>query len=219
MKVLGVNGSARKTWNTATLLQKALDGAASQGAETKLIHLYDLNFKGCKSCFSCKTKGGKSYGKCASQDDLTPILKEIETADALILASPIYFWGVSGEMKSFIERLVFPFYRYAKPDAPNASLFPRKINTAFIYTMNTTEEQMKAAGGESLAALNKRFLGNVFGKTPESLMSFNTYQFDDYSKIDQERFSEEVKAARRKEFFPQDCEKAFEMGKRFAQSN
>ncbi len=45
MKVIGINGSPRKKWNTSTLLEKALEGAASEGAETELIHLYDLNFK------------------------------------------------------------------------------------------------------------------------------------------------------------------------------
>lgn len=99
MKVLAINGSPRKTWNTATLLNKALEGAASQGAETELIHLYDLNFKGCLSCFACKIKGSKSYGKCAANDDLSPILKKVEEADAIILGSPIYFRTVSGEMK------------------------------------------------------------------------------------------------------------------------
>ena len=46
MKVMAFNGSPRTKWNTATLLKKALEGASSQGAETKLINLYDLNFKG-----------------------------------------------------------------------------------------------------------------------------------------------------------------------------
>jgi len=59
MKVIAINGSPRKKWNTATLLEKALAGAASQGAETELMHLYDLNYKGCISCFACKTIGGK----------------------------------------------------------------------------------------------------------------------------------------------------------------
>ena len=63
MKVIAINGSPRKKWNTAILLEKALEGAASQGADTELVHLYDLDFKGCSSCFSCKLKGGKSYGK------------------------------------------------------------------------------------------------------------------------------------------------------------
>ena len=57
MKVIAFNGSPRKNWNTAMLLEKALEGAKSEGAETELIHLYDLNYNGCISCFACKTKG------------------------------------------------------------------------------------------------------------------------------------------------------------------
>ena len=54
MKVIAVNGSPRKEWNTAAMLEKALAGAADQGAETELIHLYDLKYTGCTSCFACK---------------------------------------------------------------------------------------------------------------------------------------------------------------------
>ena len=118
MKVIAFNGSPRKKWNTATLLAKALEGAASQGAGTELFHLYDLDFKGCISCFACKTKGGKSYGRCAVEDDLRPILKKVLKADAIILGSPIYFGTVSGEMRSFMERLLFPFRPYADPRDP-----------------------------------------------------------------------------------------------------
>jgi multimeric flavodoxin WrbA len=218
MEVIAFNGSPRKTWNTSTLLEKALEGAASQGAETKLVHLYDLDFKGCRSCFGCKTKGGPSYGRCAAKDGLTPILKEIESADALVLGSPIYLGMVSGEMKSFMERLIFPFLRYAKDDDPAPTLFPRKIHTGFIYTMGVTEEQMKKLDYRKDVALNGRFLRRVFGSS-ESLLSFDTYQFDDYSKIDQDRFDPEKKATRRKEQFPLDCRKAFEMGSRLAEGN
>ncbi|MFH1350538.1 MAG: flavodoxin family protein, partial [Pseudomonadota bacterium] len=115
MKVMAFNGSPRKEWNTATLLENALEGAASKGAETELIHLYDLNFKGCVSCFSCKTRGGKSYGRCAVKDDLTPIFDKIGEADGIILGSPIYLGTVTGEMRSFMERLVFPYYTYTNP--------------------------------------------------------------------------------------------------------
>jgi len=65
MKVMAINGSPRKNWNTATLLEKALEGAASEGAETEIVHLYDLEFKGCTSCFACKLKGGKSLARCS----------------------------------------------------------------------------------------------------------------------------------------------------------
>jgi len=197
------------------LLQKAVEGAASQGATVKLIHLYDLDFKGCKSCFGCKTKGGSSYGRCAIKDDLTPILAEIKATDAIILGSPIYFWGVSGEMKSFMERLMFPFYLYRSDNAPVRSLFPKAIHTGVIYTLNTTEERLKEVGYEKQIAVTEMFLKRVFGGS-ESLICSDTYQFDDYSKIDQDRFDEAAKAARRKEQFPQDCGKAFEMGARFA---
>jgi multimeric flavodoxin WrbA len=88
----------------ATLLEKALEGAASQGAKAELIHLYDLTYKGCISCFACKTIGGKSYGRCAVKDELKPIFRKIERADAIILGSPIYIGTVTREMQSFMER-------------------------------------------------------------------------------------------------------------------
>jgi len=215
MKIIAFNGSPRKKWNTATLLEKALEGAASQGAETELIHLYDLNFKGCKSCFSCKTKGGKSYGKCAVKDGLAPILKKVEEADTIILGSPIYYGVVSGEMRSFMERLLFPYMTYTDPPR---SLFPKKINTGFIYTMNATPEDMKRFGFDQHIVLNEKVLHMIFGAS-ESLFSFDTYQFKDYSKVVADRFDPEKKEKRRKEIFPNDCEKAFEMGARFAKKN
>jgi multimeric flavodoxin WrbA len=215
MQIIGFNGSPRKQWNTATLLTKALEGAASQGASTKLVHLYDVDYKGCQSCFSCKKKGGSSYGRCAMRDGLTPLLQEVETADAILLGSPIYLWGVTGEMKSFLERLIFPFYRYAKPDDPVPTLFPKKIRTGFIYTMNVDKQLLKQSGCDKILAQNERFLERVFGHS-ESLFSFDTLQFEDYSKVDQHVFDPQKKAARHKEYFPQDCEQAFEMGRRLA---
>lgn len=212
MKVLFINGSPRKKGNTATLLQKAVDGAISQGAETELIHLYDLNYKGCTSCFACKTKGGKSYGKCGYKDDLTPILEEIETIHAFILGSPLYYATVSGQMKSFMERLLFPYNLYANP---YQTLFPRKIKTGFIYTMNQTKEETKKTGIAQHCRINEILLKFTFGDS-ETLMSYDTYQFEDYSKVVQERFDVNKKAKRREEVFPIDCEKAFEMGARLA---
>ena len=212
MKVMAFNGSPRKKWNTATLLEKTLEGAASQGAKTELIHLYDLNFKGCISCFAYKTKGGKSYGRCAVKDDLTSVFRKIEKADAIILGSPIYFGTVSGEMKSFLERLLFPYSEYTDP--PH-SLFPKKIKTGFIYTMNITEEVMLEWGYVEHFKRHDITLKRIFGDS-EYMCSFDTYQFDDYSKMVATRFDPVKKAQRRREIFPKDCGKAFEMGVRFA---
>ena len=213
MKVIAVNGSPRKTWNTATLLQKALEGAASQGAETELIHLYDLNFKGCGSCFGCKTKGGKSYGRCAMQDDLTPLLQRIEKEDcALILGSPMYFGGVTGEMKSLMERLVFPYLVYSDPPG---SCCPRKIQTGLIYTMNCPEAFIKQVNYDRYFAQNEGMMARILGAC-ESLYSYDTLQFEDYSKMMADWMDPQKKMQRHLEVFPQDCQKAFEMGARFA---
>jgi multimeric flavodoxin WrbA len=212
MKVMAFNGSPRKEWNTATLLGKALEGAASQGAETELIHLYDLNFKGCVSCFKCKTMGGKSYGRCGVKDGLTPVLKRVEAADALILGSPIYFGTVSGEMRSFMERLLFPFLTYTLPPQ---SLFPKKMPAAFIYTMNVTAEMMQEWGYQDHFHKNQGFLEMVFGSS-DFLLSFDTYQFKDYTKVLATRFDAAHKAKRRQEVFPQDCQQAFDLGAKLA---
>jgi len=215
MKVIAINGSPRKKCNTAILLSKALEGARAHGAETELIHLYDLNYKGCKSCFSCKTIGSRSYGKCAVKDDLKQILEKFEESDAVILGSPIYFGTVTGEMRSFMERLLFPFYTYTDPPQ---SLFPKKVKTGFIYTMNVNEEQKNQLGYNLHFKTISFYLKSIFGHT-EQLLNFDTYQFKDYSKVLAERFDEKQKAKIRKEVFPDDCKKAFEMGARFAQTN
>lgn len=213
MKVIAINGSPRKKWNTEIILNKALEGAASQGAETELIHLYDLNYKGCISCFACKLKDGKSYGKCAVNDDLTPVLKKVEEADAIILGSPIYMGAATGEMRSFMERLIFQYLVY---DESRSTLFKRKIATGLIYTMGATESQMKLMGYEQNLKIPEMGMKRTFGES-ESLLVTDTYQFDDYSKYVSTAFNPEEKAKRRKEEFPNDCQRAFDMGVRFAQ--
>jgi multimeric flavodoxin WrbA len=213
VKVIAINGSPRKKWNTATMLRHALEGAASGGAETELIHLYDLEFKGCTSCFSCKLKGGKSYGKCAVQDELTPFLEKIEDADALILGSPIYFGNVTGEMRCFMERMLFPYLTYTRPPA---SIFPKKIPTAFVYTMNVSEQLMKENYG-TLVDANEQLLARIFGQT-ESLSSFETLQFEDYDKVVFSYCDPEERKERRKTVFPQDCMRAYELGARLVKS-
>ena len=213
MKVIGINGSPRKQWNTATLVAKALEGAAAQGATTELVHLYDLDFKGCRSCFACKSRGGKSYGKCALNDDLAPVLDKIAAADALVIGSPIYFGTVTGETRSFLERLLFPYLTYT---VPYGTLFPRKIRTGFIYTMNVREEVSKEYGYEQVFKTNERYAQLLLGSA-ESLCAFDTCQVDDYSKVVIESFDPIHKARRGTEVFQVECQRAFELGKRLSE--
>jgi multimeric flavodoxin WrbA len=211
MRVIAINGSPRKKWNTATMLEKALEGAASEGAETEIIHLYDFNFKGCTSCFACKLKDGKSYGKCAMKDELTHVLEKLKDADAVILGSPIYLGNSTGEMRSFMERFIFPYLVYSENPR---SLYPKNIPVGYIYTMGINMERLDSFGISKLIELNEMLATRIFGYS-ESLCSTDTYQFDDYSKYVAPMFDPVAKAKRREEVFPLDCEKAFEMGKRF----
>ncbi len=213
MKILALNGSPRKSWNTAILLNKALEGAASQGAETELLHLYDLQFKGCISCFECKRLGGKSYGQCALKDDLKPILQKAAEGDAILLGSPIYLGAVTGVMHAFLERLIFQYLAY---NADHSSLFQKKIKTGFIYTLGAPEERMKQMDFDQPSQTNEWLLKFIFGES-ESLLVNDTYQFDDYSKYDTSGIDADAKEKRRQEVFPVDCQKAYEMGRRLAE--
>jgi multimeric flavodoxin WrbA len=210
MKVIAINGSARKKWNTATLLSYALKGAAAAGAETELVHLYDLNFKGCISCFACKQVGGMHEGRCAVQDDATPVLKKIEQdAEVLILGSPIYFGGISGEMHSFLERLLFAPFVY---DKPPRSIFPRRIKSGFIYTMNVSEESSAERGYRAMFMSNEGYLKMHFGHA-ETFCAYDTCQMEDFSKVVMEYMDPAYKLARREQAFPEECKRAFEFGR------
>ena len=215
MKAIAINGSPRKTWNTATLLKRALAGAAARGADTELVHLYDQSYQGCISCFACKKIGGKSYGRCGVRDSLTPILKKAGEADVLILGSPLYFYTETGEMRSFMERLLFPYLTYTPG---YASIFPGKIRTGLVYTMNVAEKDMSAYGQDRTVAASQGVMSRVFGNC-EVLLCTDTFQFRDYSKYVSSSWDAEAKAKRRKEVFPQDCKQAFEMGARLASAS
>ena len=146
------------------------------------------------------------------QDDLTPVLERILDADALLLGSPIYVGTATGEMRSFLERLVFPYIVY---DAARSSLFPKKMPTGFIYTMGADEARVKDMVYEAQFRLTEMLLERIFGPS-DWFMVTDTLQFDDYTKYVSSGFDPEAKARRRREVFPEDCKKAFEMGKRLA---
>lgn len=209
-----INGSPRKNKNTATLLQSALDGVQSvvDDAETEIIHLYDLDYQPCISCFACKRLGGKSYAKCGVKDDLEPLFEKLAHADGIFFGSPIYFASINAKLRGFLERFLFQYFVY---DANYSSLAPKKMPTAFIYTMNVSEQAMRELNYPQQLAYMELFTEKMFTK-PKVLYSCDTYQFDDYSKYKVECFSEPAKAEHRESQFPVDLKNAFKLGAEMA---
>jgi multimeric flavodoxin WrbA len=210
MNVIAFNGSPRKDGATATLLNKALEGAASQGAKTELVQLNQLSMKGCQACFSCKKRGGKSYGRCVQEDGMTPLYTKMEHADAVFLGSPIYFGTVSSGAKMFIERL-FPYFTYKD----YSSLFPKKIPVGLICTLGAGEQEEKLFRPH--IQFNQMILSMLLGPA-ELLVSTNTLHVEDYSGIVADALEAGLgqRLEHHRTVFPIDCEKAFAMGARFA---
>lgn len=211
--VLLINGSPRKKWNSATLLEHAAEGALSAGAGVETVHLHDLTYKGCVSCFACKMNGGKSYGKCAQRDELAPLLDKVAAADALIIASPVYFGGFPGEVASFAERVLCPNLIYTNP---LSSIFPGTKKTGLIFSMNVPSKEVLNAIGQSvtLKDIENRF-ALIYGSA-ESLYVMNTTQFEDYDKVTFDFMPVSEIERTRREVFPLDCDKAFNLGARLA---
>lgn len=210
MKTLvAINGSPRKNWNTAELLKHAMKGAEEAGASTELINLYSLNFKGCTSCFACKLKS-RPHGSCAMKDDLSPVLEKVKAADAVVFGSPIYFMNFSAGMIAFIERLFFSNYIYSD-EIP--TVFPKKLPSAFIYTMNMTERHFEFFNMKERLGMYETFTTRILRVVPKVLRAYDTVQFKDYSRYESSIFNPEEKFAYREKHFADDCAAAYEIGR------
>jgi multimeric flavodoxin WrbA len=149
------------------------------------------------------------FACCAVRDDLTPVLAKAIDADVLLIGSPIYFSDVTGETRSFLERYLFPGITYNKDRTPT---YPKRTKVGWVFTMNAPGDFYKDffAG---LTGLTERIIGGS-----EYVMAYHTQQFEDYSKYAATMFDVEMVKKRHIEQFPKDCEAAFEMGKRLAES-
>ena len=99
MKVLGIAGSPRRGGNTDTILEQALEGARSAGAETEIIVISDLDIAPCLHCDGCLAEG-----TCVIQDDMQSVYPKLREADLIIVASPMFFMGLTAQTKALIDR-------------------------------------------------------------------------------------------------------------------
>lgn len=99
MKILGIYGSPRKGGNTDILLDRVLEGARLAEAEVNSIYARDLKISGCRECGGCD-----KTGKCVIKDDMQTIYPILQDADIIFLASPIFFYNMTSQVKTLIDR-------------------------------------------------------------------------------------------------------------------
>ncbi len=114
MKVTILQGSARKKGNTARVIGWVEEELLSQGHEVENIYLNSQSLNGCMGCAKCKEKPD-TIG-CIQKDDVPEILGKIVSSQLVIFASPLYFWGVSAQIKAVIDRTYSLYTNYHQPD-------------------------------------------------------------------------------------------------------
>jgi len=206
--IIVVNAGPRNGRNTDTLISEAMRGAKSCGAQVQRFDLFRLEkFTGCISCFGCKRE--KNKGRCVCRDGLTEVIDAISESDGLIIGSPNYLGELTASFRALYERLVFRSLTY-NIETPCCNIRP--VPVLLIMTSNAPDTAYAA-----LLQNYKQVLSRFVGPT-EILVSGDTLQLDDYSKTDWEwsMFDPEAKMKRHEEIFPQECERAFEMGAKLA---
>ena len=128
MKVLAINGSARKDGNTSILVNTVFQQLQTQGIETEMIQLAGHKMRGCMSCGGCKKNQDK---RCVIKDDIVnDCIEKMIDADGIILASPTYFSDVTSELKAVIDRAGYVA-------RANSHMFARKVGAAVVAVRRT----------------------------------------------------------------------------------
>jgi NAD(P)H-dependent FMN reductase len=131
-KVVAIVGSYRKGGTIDTAVEAVLAGAREKGAETSTIYLTDRHIEFCTNCRQCVQYPGVARGKCAQHDDLEALLTEIESADAVVLGSPVNDYNVTAIFRKFMERLLGYAYWPWGSSAPRARIKRRPRKAVLI---------------------------------------------------------------------------------------
>ena len=113
-KVLIVSGSSRQEGNTAVLANAFMEGALTSGNQVYLFNAGNARISGCKGCRYCFANNGE----CKQVDDMQKAYKHLRMCDVLVLASPVYFFDLSAQMKAFIDRLYCGLSIYSSTENP-----------------------------------------------------------------------------------------------------
>ena len=126
VKILALFGSPRKKGNSTLLANHIILGAESRGAIIESIYLNGLNIKPCQGCYACQEKNSRG---CAVDDDMQGIYPKITEADALIIASPVYWFTMSAQTKIFMDRCIATY----NEDPEKSQLHGKKIAIAMTF--------------------------------------------------------------------------------------
>jgi multimeric flavodoxin WrbA len=135
MRIVSVLGSPRENANSSTIANHFCTTAKKFGAEVKTFVLNNLEYRGCQGCMACKTK----LDRCVLEDNSTEVLEAIRETDVLVLASPVYYWDVSGQLKCFLDRT----FSYLLPDLITNPVKSRLVpvkKLVMILTQNNPDE-------------------------------------------------------------------------------
>ena len=116
-KIIVLNGAGKKNGNTAAMIKAFSDGAVNAGNEVKEFCLQTMNIHGCMDCGGCRRKEKGSIEPCVQKDDMNQIVAAIREADVIVFASPVYFWDITGTLKTAIDRLYAPLMNSSIGDA------------------------------------------------------------------------------------------------------
>lgn len=138
MKIVTLLGSPRSTGNSSTIAKHLAEAALKLGARSSIYELNRLSYRGCQGCYACK----KSLDCCGLKDDLTEVLAAVQEADALVLATPVYYGDITAQLKGFVDRS----FSYLKPDYltnPEPSRLGAK-KLVFVLTQGHPDEALFA---------------------------------------------------------------------------
>ena len=160
MRILGIKGSPRNGSNSTALLEKLLDGARSEGAETQVIIPWRLEIKPCLACDGCVDDG-----LCMVRDDYQGVHAQILASDALVVSTPVYFGAVSAQLKSLIDRCESFWnqtYILKEPLPPGPAGGRRR--GVLIATAGQDREIMFAGPKVTFDFLMRSLQGEIFGE-------------------------------------------------------
>ena len=137
------------------------------------------------------------------------MLQQLEDIDGIVCATPIFYDDISGQLKTFLERFLFPKESWQKGVSTG---FDHHIFSAMLYTMNNSEERAAEKNYPVHFGKMERYFQRLFQETPDRVCAYNTYGLNDYSRYKADHWDASEKYRRHTEVFPADLEKAKQLG-------